>query len=64
MCAKILVIDDSPFISKTVRKAVEPEGFQVVGQAFTEKNLEIRSLKVSLIRCNGGIRMKIGVEVV
>lgn len=31
---KILVIDDSPFISKAVRKAVEPEGFEVVGQAF------------------------------
>ena len=32
--AKVLVIDDSPFISKAVRKAVEPEGFEVVGQAF------------------------------
>lgn len=32
--AKILVIDDSPFISKAVKKAVEPEGFEVVGQAF------------------------------
>lgn len=31
---KILVIDDSPFISKAVRKAVEPEGFEVIGQAF------------------------------
>ena len=42
MCAKILVIDDSPFISKTVRKAVEPEGFQVVGQAFNgQEGLEM-----------------------
>lgn len=34
MGTKILVIDDSPFISKAVKKAVEPEGFEVVGQAF------------------------------
>lgn len=34
MSIKILVIDDSPFISKAVRRAVEPEGFEVVGQAF------------------------------
>jgi two-component system chemotaxis response regulator CheY len=31
---KVLVIDDSPFISKAVKKAVEPEGFEVIGQAF------------------------------
>lgn len=34
MSVKILVIDDSPFISKAVKKAVEPEGFEVIEQAF------------------------------
>jgi two-component system chemotaxis response regulator CheY len=30
---KILVIDDSPFIYKTVKKALEPHGFEVVDNA-------------------------------
>lgn len=30
---KVLVIDDSPFIYKAVKRAVEPEGFQVIGNA-------------------------------
>lgn len=34
MGVKILVIDDSPFIGKAVKKAVEPEGHEVIGQAF------------------------------
>jgi two-component system chemotaxis response regulator CheY len=32
--SKVLVIDDSPFISKAVKKAIEPEGFEMIGQAF------------------------------
>lgn len=41
---KVLVIDDSPFISKAVKKAVEPEGFEVVGQAFNgQEGLEMIS---------------------
>ncbi len=35
--AKILVIDDSQFISKAVRKAVESEGFEVMGQALNRQ---------------------------
>lgn len=31
---KVLVIDDSPMVFKAVSKALEPEGFQMVGQAF------------------------------
>jgi two-component system chemotaxis response regulator CheY len=31
---RILVVDDSPFISKAVKRAVEPYGMTVVGQAF------------------------------
>lgn len=34
---KILVVDDSPFIYKTIRKALEPEGFKVMDQAFNGK---------------------------
>jgi len=30
---KILVIDDSPFIFKAVKKALEPHGFQIVDNA-------------------------------
>lgn len=30
---KILVIDDSPFIFKTVKKSLEPHGFEVVDNA-------------------------------
>ena len=32
--SKILVIDDSPFIFKAVKKAVEPFGHQMLDQAF------------------------------
>ena len=35
---KILVIDDSPMVFKTVTRALEPEGFQMVGQAFNGKD--------------------------
>ncbi|OGI02639.1 MAG: hypothetical protein A2Y25_03105 [Candidatus Melainabacteria bacterium GWF2_37_15] len=31
--AKVLVIDDSPFIFKAVKKALEPHGFEVVDNA-------------------------------
>ena len=31
---KVLVIDDSPMVFKAVKKALEPEGFQMIGQAF------------------------------
>jgi two-component system, chemotaxis family, chemotaxis protein CheY len=30
----VLVVDDSPFIFKAVKKALEPEGFQFMDQAF------------------------------
>lgn len=30
---KVLVIDDSPFIFKAVKKALEPHGFEMVGHA-------------------------------
>lgn len=30
---KVLVIDDSPFIYKTVKKTLEPCGFEIVGHA-------------------------------
>lgn len=31
---KVLVIDDSPFVLKAVKKALEPEGYQLLDQAF------------------------------
>lgn len=31
---KVLVIDDSPMVFKAVKKALEPEGFDLIGQAF------------------------------
>jgi len=31
--AKVLVIDDSPFIFKAVKKALEPHGFEIVDNA-------------------------------
>lgn len=34
MSKRILVIDDSPFIFKAVKRAVEPEGYEMIGQAF------------------------------
>jgi len=34
---KILVIDDSPFIFKAVKKALEPNGFEVVDSAANGK---------------------------
>jgi two-component system, chemotaxis family, chemotaxis protein CheY len=34
MDCRILVVDDSPFIFKAVKRAVEPQGMIVVGQAF------------------------------
>jgi two-component system, chemotaxis family, chemotaxis protein CheY len=30
----VLVVDDSPFIFKAVKKALEPEGFEFMDQAF------------------------------
>lgn len=30
----VLVVDDSPFIFKAVKKALEPEGYQLMDQAF------------------------------
>jgi two-component system chemotaxis response regulator CheY len=44
---KVLVIDDSPMVFKAVKKALEPEGFQVVDQAFNgQEGLE----KIELIK--------------
>lgn len=38
----ILVVDDSPFIFKAVKKALENEGFQIMDQAFNgQECLEI-----------------------
>lgn len=34
MSKRILVIDDSPFIFKAVKRAAEPHGYEMVGQAF------------------------------
>lgn len=34
---KVLVIDDSPFIFKAVKKALEPHGFEIVGHAENGK---------------------------
>lgn len=37
MGQKVLVIDDSPLVSKAVRKALEPAGYEMIGQAFDGK---------------------------
>lgn len=37
MPQRILVIDDSPFIFKAVKKALEPAGYEMIGQAFDGK---------------------------
>lgn len=34
---KVLVIDDSPFILKAVKRALEPQGFEIVGYADNGK---------------------------
>lgn len=34
---KVLVIDDSPFVQKAIKKALEPEGFVFLDQAFDGK---------------------------
>jgi len=34
---RILVIDDSPFIFKAVKRAVEPHGYEIVGHAVNGK---------------------------
>jgi two-component system, chemotaxis family, chemotaxis protein CheY len=34
---KVLVVDDSPFIFKAVKKALEPNGFEMVGHAENGK---------------------------
>lgn len=45
--SKILVIDDSPMVFKAVKKALEPEGFEMLEQAFNgQEGLE----KVSLLQ--------------
>lgn len=48
---RILVIDDSPMVFKAVKRALEPEGFQVVDQAFNgQEGLEkIEQIKPDLI---------------
>lgn len=48
---KVLVIDDSPFIFKAVKKALEPEGFELVGHAVNgQLGLEmVEELKPDLI---------------
>ncbi len=42
---KVLVIDDSPMVFKAVKRALEPEGFELVGQAFNgQEGLELVSV--------------------
>ena len=44
---RVLVVDDSPMVFKAVKRALEPEGFQVVDQAFNgQEGLE----KIELIK--------------
>ncbi len=31
---RVLVIDDSPMVFKAIKRALEPEGFELIGQAF------------------------------
>lgn len=41
---KVLVIDDSPMVFKAVKRALEPEGFELMGQAFNgQEGLELVS---------------------
>lgn len=51
MDCKVLVIDDSPMVMKAVTKALEPQGAQMVGQAFNgQEGLEmINQLKPDVI---------------
>ena len=34
---RVLVIDDSPFIFKAVKKALEPQGIEIIGRAENGK---------------------------
>jgi two-component system chemotaxis response regulator CheY len=34
---KVMAVDDSPIIRKLIRKALEPEGFEIVGEAGNGK---------------------------
>lgn len=37
MGPKVLVIDDSPLVLKAVKRTLEPEGYEMIGQAFDGK---------------------------
>ena len=61
---KVLVIDDSPMVYKAVKRALEPEGFQVVDQAFNgQEGLEkIDLLKPDLIILDVTMPIMDGIE--
>jgi two-component system, chemotaxis family, chemotaxis protein CheY len=51
LSCKVMVIDDSPMVFKAVTRALEPEGVQMLGQAFNgQEGLEMVSqLKPDII---------------
>ena len=61
---KVLVIDDSPMIYKAVKRAIEPEGFQVVDHASNgQEGLEkIDLLKPDLIVLDVTMPIMDGIE--
>ena len=62
---RILVIDDSPFIFKAVKKALEPHGYEIVGYAENGKRgLEmIKDLNPDLITLDITMPILDGLEV-
>jgi len=62
---RVLVIDDSPFIYKAVKRALEPDGFEIVGHAQNGKQgLEmIASLRPDIITLDVTMPIMDGLQV-
>jgi two-component system chemotaxis response regulator CheY len=64
MGQKVLVVDDSPFIYKAVKRALEPQGFEVIGHALNgQQGMEMYAeLKPDLITLDVTMPVMDGIE--
>ncbi len=64
MNEKILVIDDSPFVFKMIKKAIEPQGYIIVGNASNgKKGLEmIKELNPDVVTLDITMPIMDGIE--